>query len=190
MTLLDDIQDRNIKIGALQKRILLLLGAGLTIGLNPGGYRRIAKQIGREWNDISYNAIRGAIAGLYRNKMIRSSTMRNGNIVMELLDKGKKRTIAFNAEKMAIKKPLQWDTKWRIVLFDIPHARKKVRDAFRWHMRRLGFKEFQKSVFIHPYPCTDEVDFLIELYEIRKYVRQIIAEDIDNSLHMKKKFKI
>jgi len=93
-------------------------------------------------------------------------------------------------DKMEIKKSKQWDGKWRVVLFDIPEKIKGAREAIRHHLKNLGFFEFQKSVFIHPYDCKDEVDYLIEFYDIRKFVRFIIADSIDNELHLKKNFNL
>jgi DNA-binding transcriptional regulator PaaX len=54
----------------------------------------------------------------------------------------------------------------------------------------LRFYQLQKSVFVLPYECRDEIEFLIEFYDIRSYVRQIVAEKIDNELHLKEIFKI
>lgn len=90
---------------------------------------------------------------------------------------------------MKIQEPKHWDGKWRMVLFDIPSSMKKLRDNFRFHLKRLGFYQYQKSVFIHPYPCQEEIDFLLELYSARRYVRQLVVSEIDNDLHLKKIFK-
>ena len=46
----------------------------------------------------------------------------------------------------------------------------------------------QKSVFVYPYDCQDEVYFIAELFDIKPYVRFIVAKDIDISLHLKHKF--
>ena len=35
-----------------------------------------------------------------------------------------------------------------MVLFDIPETQKKIRDSLRKKLKKLGFLEFQKSVFI------------------------------------------
>ena len=89
---------------------------------------------------------------------------------------------------MEIRKPKVWDKKWRIVLFDIPELHRKSRDALRYRLRQLGFFEYQKSVFVHPYDCRDEIEYIIESYRIRKFVRFIIADSLDNELHLKKDF--
>ncbi len=67
---------------------------------------------------------------------------------------------------------------------------KRSRDALREKLKELGFYELQKSVFVFPYKSEDEIDFIIEFFEMRQYVRTILAEKIDNELHLKKIFKM
>jgi len=62
--------------------------------------------------------------------------------------------------------------------------------VFRYHLNQLGFYEFQKSVFVHPYNCKDEIDYLIEFYNLRRFVRFVEADSIDNELHLKKYFHL
>ena len=91
---------------------------------------------------------------------------------------------------MNIKRPEVWDKKWRIVIFDIPEKHKRAREAMRGHLKRLGFYKLQKSVFLLPFQCKNEMDFIIEYYNIRPYVRLILADNVDNEFHLRKIFKI
>lgn len=85
---------------------------------------------------------------------------------------------------------IEKDGKWRIVVFDIPEKKRHGRDALREKLCELGFYELQKSVLVFPYPCQDELDFLIEYFGLRRYVRVGILETIDNELHLKKYFQL
>jgi len=178
--------------GEIQQKVLLLLLGGLALGLSgsPKKYFQIIKGIKEGWREIDNRALRRAIRGLYQSKLISEKQNSDGTITMILTDQGKKKALTYNLDKMEIKKPGQWDKKWRVVLFDIPNNRKRIRDALRYHLKNLGFYEFQESVFVHPYDCKDEIDYLIEFYDIRKFVRFIIAEEIDNELDLKYHFKI
>ena len=82
------------------------------------------------------------------------------------------------------------DGKLRLVIFDIPEKLKKLREAIRYHFKKIGLIEFQKSVFISPYPCNKEVEFILEFYNTRRFVRFVLAEEIDNELHLMKKFDL
>lgn len=176
--------------GKTQQKILLLLLGGVALGLSgsPKRYFQILKAIEKDWKEINRQALKRAIKSLYESKLVAEKENPDGTITLILTDKGKQKALTYNLDTMAIEKPKQWDTKWRIVLFDIPDKTKKARDAIRFHLKNLGFYEFQESVFVHPYDCQNEIDYLIELYDIRKFVRFIVAESIDNQLHLEHHF--
>jgi DNA-binding transcriptional regulator PaaX len=178
--------------GEIQQKILLLLLGGLALGLSgsPKTYFQILKGITKEWKEIEARALRRAIRSLYESKLVTEKQNPDGTITIILTAQGKQKALTYDFEKMEIKKPQKWDEKWRVVLFDIPENRKKIRDALRFHLKNLGLYEFQKSVFVHPYDCQDEIDYLIEFYDIRRFVRFIVADSIDNELHLKKHFNL
>lgn len=122
--------------------------------------------------------------------MVGEKQNEDGSTTIILTAKGKSKALTYQLDEMEIKKPVKWDKKWRIVLFDVPENRKKLRDGLRVHLKNLGFCKLQKSVFAHPFDCEDEINYLIEFYDIRKFVRFIIADSIDNELHLKQKFSL
>ncbi len=178
--------------GEVQRKILLLLMGGLALGLSgsPKTSFQIIKAIGKEWKEIEKQSLRRAIKSLYQSRLIKEKQNSDGTITIILTDQGKQKALTYDLDNMKIEKPSKWDKKWRIVLFDIPDKIKKIREALRNHLKNLGFYEFQESVFVHPYDCKDEIDYLIEFYDIRKFVRFIIAESLDNELHLKKHFAL
>ena len=48
--------------------------------------------------------------------------------------------------------------------FDIPERFKKQGEALRNKLRELGFAKLQESVFIYPYECEDEINFIVEVF--------------------------
>lgn len=179
-------------LGTVQRRILLLLMGGLALGISgsPRRYFRILKMMGREWKKIERQALQRAIASLYQSKLVSCKDNSDGSVAIVLTEKGKERALTYKLDKMIIPKPDRWDGKWRLVIFDVPESEKRVRDALRRQLKQLDFCELQKSVFVHPFPCFNEVEFWVEFYQARPYVRQIIAEWIDNELHLKKNFNL
>ena len=180
-----------MRIGIIQERILLLLAAGLALGLayTPRQRYKVFRGVSKEWETINNDTLRRAIQSLYKNKMIDLKEQKDGSMTMILLNNGKKRILEYKLEDMKIRKPKNWDKKWRMVLFDIPKNMNKVREAFRSHLKRLGFYQYQKSVFVYPYECQNEIDFLIEFYKARPYIRQLIVLNLDNQFHLEKIFK-
>ncbi len=180
------------ELGSTSQRVLLLLGAGLALGLSgsPSRYFKIIESTGKAWKDIEKRALHRAIKNLYQSKLINIEEKDDETIILILSEKGEEKILKYKLAEMKIQQMKKWDQRWRMVVFDIPESKKKIRDALRFHLKNLKFFEFQKSIFIHPFECKNEIDFLIEFYNIRPYVRFIIAEDIDNQLHLKKYFEL
>jgi len=155
---------------------------GLTLSLsrNPRQYFRTLKAIGKGCAEIERQALKNAIFDLYRSKMIEQKENNDGSLTIVLTENGKRKALTYQIDEMKIKKAQKWDKKWRIVLFDIPEKKKKIREAIR----------HQKSVFVQPYDCKNEIEYIIEFYNIRKYVRFIIADSLDNELHLINHFKL
>ena len=84
----------------------------------------------------------------------------------------------------------QCDQKWRVLIFDIPEKLRRGRDTLRDKLKELGFYELQKSVFVFPHDCQNEIEFIIEFFNLRKYVRLGVLETIDNELHLQRIFKL
>ncbi|MEK7459533.1 MAG: hypothetical protein AAB636_00510 [Patescibacteria group bacterium] len=183
---------KTFRIGILKKQILVLLLAGLALGLtrSPKKHFWILKQIPKELEKEKRQALQRAINSLYTSHLIKEKENKDGTITLILNKNGKQKALKFNIDNLEIQKPNKWDEKWRIVLFDIPEKLRRLRDSLRLHFREIGFIELQKSVFIHPYSCDKEIEFIIEFYNARKYVRFILAENIDNELDLKKKFNL
>jgi len=59
---------------------------------------------------------------------------------------------------------------------------KLIIPKFNKTLKKIGFYPFQKSVMVHPFECRDEMDFVIEFFNLRPYVRTMLANNIDNEL--------
>jgi len=116
---------------------------------------------------------------------------KNHQIYICLTEKGKKKAGWLQIDSLEIKKPKRWDKKWRIVIFDIAQLKKLYRDAFRGKLKELGFYPLQKSVWIHPYDCRDEIGLLREFFGLnQRELRIILAEDIGRDDWLKNIFKL
>jgi CRISPR-associated endonuclease Cas2 len=97
---------------------------------------------------------------------------------VELTAKGKKRANELLIEDLEINRPPKWDKKWRVVIFDIPEDKKHNRDIFRERLINLGFIQIQKSVYVYPFECAQEIAFVSNYLLVQKYVTIMIAEII------------
>ena len=180
------------RMGPMSKKIMLLLigGASLSLTRRPDAYFRIVKGMVKEWRKINERNLRIAIKNLYKSKMVDFRENQDGTVLTILTDKGKKRILKYDIDKIEIKKPMRWDKLWRLVIFDIPEDKNLGRKALAAKLKELGFYPMQKSVFIHPYECKDEIDFIIEIFELSPYVRFLRVKDIEIELDLKERFHL
>ncbi len=116
---------------------------------------------------------------------------KNHQIYIALTEKGKKKAGWLQINDLKIKKPKNWDKKWRIVIFDISQLKKLYREAFRGKLKELNFVPLQKSVWIHPFECRDEIELLKDFFGLsEKEVRLIITQEIGKDNWLKKIFKL
>ena len=93
--------------------------------------------------------------------------------------------------KLKITKPARWDKKWRVVIFDIPDKSfKRGRDALRSKLKEWNFYQLQKSVWVCPWPCENEIRTVVDLYELTLYTNIIVAETIENDMHVRRHFDL
>jgi len=175
----------------IKQKILLLLLAGIAFGYayTPQRQRKILKGVSREWKRLDERELRDEIRKLYQSKIVEEKENSDGSYTLVLTKKGKLKAFTYHFQKMKTQKG-NWDGKWRIVAFDIPEKIKQGRETLREKLKKLGFRELQKSVFVFPYECEKEIEFIVEFFNLRKYVRFGVLESIDNELHLKKIFKL
>jgi len=179
-------------LGPASKKVLLLLEAGFILSLTrrPDYYFRILKKVSKEWGKINERYLRETIKRLYQSQLVDYKENKDGTVVLTLSEKGKNKILKYDLDKIEIKKPARWDKLWRLVIFDIPEDKKYGRNALASKLKGLGFYRLQKSVFIHPYECKDEINFIKEIFNLAPYVRFLRVKDIDVELDLKSRFRL
>ena len=181
-----------VTIGSIQKKILLMLLGGIALSVTRSAHKqwRIIKGISEGLKEIDRQAIDRAVNSLYKTKLISEKHNRDGTTTLILNNYGKKKALTYNLENIKINRPKNWDSRWRIVIFDIPYYLKKSRDSLRFMFKKMGFYPLQKSVFIYPFDCQKEIEFITEWYKANKYIRFIVADSVDNEYFLRKYFKL
>jgi DNA-binding transcriptional regulator PaaX len=134
----------------------------------------------------SEKQIQTAFNNLKQRKLIEIIKVGKEKYEVRLTNKGQKRIKEFSFDLLNIAKPKKWDKKWRIFIFDIPVKPKRyhqAREALRRKIKELGFYQIQKSVWVYPYECEDEILFISELFNVQKNIEIITAEKL---LHQEK----
>lgn len=130
------------------------------------------------------------IGQMAKRKLVQIEYNNDGSVAVKITKNGMKRALTYQLETMKLKKPKFWDRKWRLVIFDVPELYRKARDLFRMRLKQLGLHFFQESVYVSPYPCFSEVEFLRELYGIPVKVRYLLVEKIEDDEELKDYFEL
>jgi DNA-binding transcriptional regulator PaaX len=77
-----------------------------------------------------------------------------------------------------------------LVIFDVEETRRGLRDRFREKLGKLGFYRLNDSVFVHPYPCFDEIEFIRNYYFVGAEVTYILAEKIEDDVKLRRVFDL
>ena len=121
------------------------------------------------FKDRAQKAIRARakkLRELEKRKLISFKELGNGTVRIELAHHGKTLVRMYTLETMQLEKPKQWDRRWRILLYDIPAPQRRASNAFREKVRHLGLFPLQRSVWVSPYECLAEIEFLATIFEI------------------------
>lgn len=130
------------------------------------------------------------ISSLGRRKYVKIEYFDDGRVRVKITKKGFIRALTYEIESMHLNKPKIWDRKWRVVIFDIPQKYGRVRDLFRMRLRQLGLYQLQESVYVSPYPCFDEIEFLRELYGVSFTVQYLLVEKLEDDQYLKDHFEL
>lgn len=168
---------------SLSKEILFMAAAGpiiLSLLFLPNAAQMLKPLIKwrKDWNKINRYRIYEAIKRLNQKRLI-ELIERNNKLYIKITDNGKKLIKNFDYDNLELPQSKVWDKKWRLVVFDIPDKKKKERRAFSKKLKDIGFYPMQESVFIYPYNCRNEIDFICEFLLISRYVNYCVIESLD-----------
>ncbi len=82
----------------------------------------------------------------------------------------------------------RWDKKWRIVIFDIPEARARLRRHLAVTLRNIGLYRLQDSVWVFPHDTEELITLLKVDFRLGKEVIYIIADKIESDGAMRRHF--
>jgi len=101
---------------------------------------------------------------------------------IELTNKGKIKLIENSTKNLV-------DGKWRMLSFDIPENLNNKRVQLRRSIKRIGYKQVQKSLWGCPFVRADEIDLIIKELGLEKYVAYLLVEKTDIEVHLIRLFK-
>lgn len=112
-----------------------------------------------------------------------------GKYQLTLLERGKHRAEKSEFQQLRIPRPTRWDQRWRMVLFDVPETKKQARNALSLKLKSLGFQQVQKSAWVHPFPCLQEIERIKKEYGLEDHVTLMEVTSIDQHTRLVRQFQ-
>lgn len=169
--------------------ILAKVGAIGLIFAFPGAASAIGSLV---LGDKTYDRWRtkNIVSRLAKSKLIDIKYKDDGTVIAVITQKGMVRALSYKLETMQLIKPKYWDKKWRVVIFDIPEKLKSSREIFRMRLQQLGLYKLQDSVYVLPYKCFDEIEFLRQIYSIPDTVLYLLVDKLEGDDFLKNHFDL
>jgi len=187
-----------LKRGQLYWYILEVIGLTLIAGGNPlrptlslsvKEIIKILKEVKRL--NVEEKKIERSLKSLEKNEIINLEEKDN-QVFVYLKDKNNPTVMKYSIKALLDfkQKNKRWNGKWFLVFFDVPEIQKNKRNYLRNFLIKIGFYQYQKSVYIFPYECEKEVTLIKKIVEGAKYMKYIIAEKIEDESSIKTFFNL
>ena len=127
------------------------------------------------------------IESLIKKGLLKRSVEKDGTETLEVTPKGKWQAILhgiYSHRKQV------WDGKWRIIIFDVPNRKTRMRDELRSGLVLYGFKQIQKSVWAFPYPCEDFIALVKSHLGVTQDVVYLETSTLENDKYLQREFKV
>lgn len=171
-------EDKEI-IKLTAKELLMSLcdvSVGIFAAMDKYRYRRISVKKYFRDRSVDKSNFRQKIYYLKKMGLIRTF-VEGKDKYLELTEKGLKEISWDSIGKRS--RVGKWDGLFRIVMFDIPEDKKQTREVIRKKLVEIGFIQIQKSVFIFPFECKEEIDAICYFCSAKQYLKYMITNVIE-----------
>jgi DNA-binding transcriptional regulator PaaX len=108
---------------------------------------------------------------------------------LQLTEKARHRLQKIGFEALQATPHKRWDKLWRIVIYDIPEEHKAARNALTQKLRNYGCFQLQKSTWITPFPCREDIATITAHFGVDTYVTYFEAIHLDNAAPLIRRFR-
>jgi DNA-binding PadR family transcriptional regulator len=182
------IREEQARKYAKVKEILTLLASGAllaTVFIMPGMAKVLPRSSGdyqenwREWKRFNPAYLRRSLKRLKKQKLVEIEE-ENGLTTIKITTAGKRKVLKYALEELEIAQTKSWDGKWRLIIYDIPQNKRRLSNLLSQTLKNLGFFALQKSVYLIPYPCQSQIEFIREYFGLGDNVLILEVAKIEN----------
>lgn len=171
----------NYSKGELAKEILKTLAIGGLVAASvalPSNLPQVLSFFGVESARDRFREKRAILA--LKKKNLINLYEKGDRQILEITEAGKKRVLEYRLDEIKIERPKKWDGYWRMISFDIPEKRRKGRNALVGKLNDMEIYPLHKSVFICPFEFKDQIDFIGEVFDVRKFINYFLVKKLDD----------
>ena len=191
-----------VKIDPKTKEVLILLGAGTFLAASiifPGlpmvakPFINAAKEANRnksqkEWEKFNLWRLRQVVKRMQSSKLVEIKEEKSIPII-KITQKGKQKLLRYKIDEMALDES-SWDGKWRLIIYDVANTKRAHSEMFRTMLNKLKFLKLQRSVYLTPFKCEDEIEYLRLLFGIGNEVQILKVGSLENEMAYRRYFGI
>ena len=189
-----------VKIDPKTKEVLILLGSGVFLAASiifPGlpmaakPFIDVVKEAERnkrqkEWEKFNLWRLRQVIKRMQNSKLVEVKEEK-GVPIIKITHKGKQKLLRYKVDEMVLDES-SWDGKWRLIIYDVASTKRANSEMFRTILNKLRFLKLQRSVYLTPFKCEDEIEYLRLLFDIGNEVQILKVGSLENEAAYRRYF--
>lgn len=190
------------KVDPKVEDVLILLAAGtfLAASLVSPGLPMVAREVLKlkkemdyskklkEWEKFNLWRLRQIIKRMQNSKYVEIKEQ-NGVPLVKITQKGRNKLLKYDIDKMRLDER-KLDGYWRLIIYDVKTAKRQNSETFRRAISKLNLLKLQKSVYLTPFRCEDEIEYLRQVFDIGNEVLILRVKNIENEQPYRRYFGV
>ena len=147
---------------------------GLSFGVNTHGIprERVYDRV-KEKNKITRQIFSKVAYRLKKSGLIEYANDQN----FVLKNKGKEMIDFVKIDRIKLNEK-RTDNLWRLIIFDIPETKRGARDILRAKLNEFECYLLQKSVYVTPYSCEQEISEIMSCLGLKNEVKVLLVQSL------------
>ncbi|MCX6809874.1 MAG: hypothetical protein NTZ65_03975 [Candidatus Berkelbacteria bacterium] len=109
---------------------------------------------------------------------------------IRLTKKGERLLKQIEVEEITIEPKDSWDGNWHLVCYDIPEKYKGRRNYLRRKLIEFNFYQIQKSLWVYPYECQEEIAVLCQNIGVAPFVAYLNTDHLPQQEKLMRLFRL
>jgi DNA-binding transcriptional regulator PaaX len=160
-------------------KIIGLAGFAGTVVVAPNATAAVGKLLVTVTKPLDIPERERIYRNLKRQGLVQIDKVEKASYRLTITPAGAHRLTSESLSDIEIPKMKKWDGKWRLVCYDIPAGKNIERRTLAKHLHRMGFTALQKSMWVHPHECIEQIEQITDSLTIGRYVSVMEVVKLD-----------